>query len=87
MKQFFVFFLLYTLPIVCIYAQNQEPIESQDTWGDYYFINAEYAKAVSAYSSFLGELSLAQQRNLAEAFARTEKYSKQKTPIQPLPIQ
>ena len=78
MKQFFVFFLLYTLPIVCIYAQNQEPIESQDTWGDYYFINAEYAKAVSAYSSFLGELSLAQQRNFAEAFARTGEILKAK---------
>ena len=73
MKQFIIYLLLQTVTIVCLNAQNQEPVNTNDTWGDYYFINGKYAKAIKDYSLFSGELTLAQQRNLAQAFAQVGK--------------
>jgi len=73
MKQFIIYLLLQTVTIVCLNAQNQEPVNTNDTWGDYYFINGKYAKAIKGYPLFSGELTLAQQRNLAQAFAQVGK--------------
>ena len=40
---------------------------AQDHWGDYYFINQHYAKAVDHYQRDSVNLSLAQQRNYAQS--------------------
>lgn len=72
------------MSIVCLNAQNQEPVNSNDTWGDYHFINGQFAKAIKAYSLFSGELTLAQQRNFAQAYSKIGKFLQAKNTYTPV---
>ncbi len=77
MKKCYLFFL-FLLSIANLNAQNDNRVGGNDVWGDYYFINGQYQKAIAAYAYFSGDLSLAQQRNFAQAYARVGAYTKAK---------
>ena len=55
-----------------------------DTWGDYYFINGEYNKAISFFEKTQMELRLEQQRNLAEAYLWTNQKERAKETYAPV---
>ncbi len=61
-------------------TSNQE----EDTWGDYYFINGEYEKAINFFENTQKELRLEQQRNLAQAYLATRQEVKAKVTYGPV---
>lgn len=77
------------LIIGCFLAQfswgQEESVALQsELWGDYYFINQNYSKASAFYRSCASELSLAQQRNFAQAYLFIKDYQKAVTIYEPV---
>ena len=80
---------IFILIISCFIAQSgwsQEGSESSqhELWGDYYFINQNYPKAIAFYRSYASKLSLAQQRNFAQAYLYAKDFQKAVTIYAPV---
>ncbi len=83
MKQFVFFIVLFFFTGVNLWGQ-EENTASKDSWGDYYFINAKYAQAIAYFEEAQQELSLAQQRNFAQAYELTQQAENAKMTYEPV---
>ena len=65
-------------------GQKATSTQEEDTWGDYYFINGAYEKAIDFFENTQKELRLEQQRNLAQAYLATGQEVKAKAAYAPV---
>ncbi|MEL0301370.1 MAG: hypothetical protein VW976_05740, partial [Flavobacteriaceae bacterium] len=84
MKQFVFFIVLFFFAFNSLLGQKTTANQNEDTWGDYYFINGEYEKAIDFFENTQKELRLEQQRNLAQAYLAVGQKVKAKATYAPV---
>lgn len=82
MKKYFLFIgLLFYNALI---GQNKSSIDRTAEWGDYYFINGVYEKAIAKYLSLDDKIPDDTRRNLAGAYAKIGDLKKAEKTLQPL---
>ena len=84
MKQFIFFIVLFFFAFTNLIGQKTTSDQETDTWGDYYFINGNYTKAIRFFENTSKELRIEQQRNLAQAYLATLQEVKAKVAYGPV---
>jgi hypothetical protein len=84
MKQFVLFMVLFFFAFTNLIGQKTISAQTVDTWGDYYFINGSYTKAIQFFENTQKELRLEQQRNLAQAYLASQQEVKAKEAYGPV---
>lgn len=84
MKQYIFFVFLFFFAFNSLIGQKNTINQNEDTWGDYYFINDEYEKAINFFENTQKKLKIEQQRNLAQAYLATGQEDKAKATYAPV---
>jgi len=84
MKQYIFFVFLFFFAFNSLIGQKNTINQNKDTWGDYYFINDEYEKAINFFENTQKKLKIEQQRNLAQAYLATGQEDKAKATYAPV---
>ena len=84
MKQFVFFIVLFFFAFTNLIGQKITSDQKTDTWGDYYFINGNYTKAIRFFENTSKELRIEQQRNLAQSYLATQQEVKAKLAYGPV---
>ena len=61
-----IYLLLFLSPMV-FWGQNTQ----RELWGDYFYLNGQYEKAIAFFESYAGEKSLTNRRHWAMAYLKT----------------
>jgi len=84
MKQLVTFNVLFFFAFATVLGQETQVDQVEDTWGDYYFINGNYTKAIQFFENTAQELRLEQQRNFAQAYLASRQEVKAKATYGPV---
>ena len=76
--------ILFFFAFTNLIGQKITSDQETDTWGDYYFINGAYEKAIDFFENTQKELRIEQQRNLAQAYLATQQEVKAKAAYAPV---
>lgn len=69
-------FYCFSMFSLCCFAQQSPSTTEKDGWGDYYFLNQQYAQAAQHFSADSSALSIQQKRNYAKALLAIGKENK-----------
>ena len=84
MRQLLIFIGSFFLILTQGFGQDAAVEPDKDTWGDYYYVNGDYFKAIQYFENTDQVLRLEQQRNFAQAYLYTNQKEKAKETYSPV---